>query len=101
MSEHVRRMEDTGLGKMVYFWPVLVGGAMVLISVGGYIATAKFLSDEQIRQEYLIENIQKTQTEQMAINARLVTLSEVVESRLRSIEDWRNGVSDIYVRHRR
>ena len=100
MGEHSRRIEDTPLGQMMYFWPAIIGGAMVLMSIGGYIATAKYLGDEQARQEVLIESIQKAQVDQISINSRLLTITESTEARLKSIEDWRNGVSDVYVRHR-
>lgn len=92
MSEH-RRIEDSILGRVVYFRPLIGGLCALMIAAGGYIATIKFFGDRQDRTEAVVESIQ-------LVTAKLTTLQQVESDRIKSIEDWRNGVSDVYIRHR-
>lgn len=96
-----RRFEDSGFGRAIYIGPLVGSIALTLISIGGFIATIREIGDHQERQDALIEAIQKNQNDQVAINSKLTTLQEVTSRRLDSIEDWRNGVSNIYVTGKR
>lgn len=89
MTHETRRIEDTGLGKIIYFWPIVGGLFLSIMALGGYIATLHQMSDQ-------IQNIQKDRADQISVNSRLVTLEEVTERRLKSIEDWRDGVKGVY-----
>jgi hypothetical protein len=96
------RFEDTPIGRAIYFGPLIGSVILTLISVGGFIATVRYMGVHQDKQDSIIEAIQKTQIDQMLLNTKLAALQQTTESRLSSIEDWRNGVSDIYInRHRR
>lgn len=96
-----RRFEDTGVGRAIYMGPFIGSIILTLISIGGFVATVHIMGIHQDKQDFIIEGIQKTQVEQMALNTKLATLQEVQSKRLDSIEDWRNGVSDIYVTGKR
>lgn len=97
-----RRQQDYGLGKMMHFSPLIGSIILTLISIGGYITTISTMGDHQKNQDVLIAAINKTQNDQVFINSRLTTLQEVTSKRLDSIEDWRNGVNNVYTnRHKR
>lgn len=102
MTEEIphRRQQDSGVGKIVHFIPLIGSIVLTLISIGGYITTISTMGEHQKNQETIIAAIQKTQNDQVFINSRLTTLQEVTSRRLDSIEDWRNGVNDVYTNRR-
>jgi hypothetical protein len=84
MNDHERRrLEDTSLGKVIYFWPLIVGALAVAASLGGYVVVIRSLGNES-------EHFEMFQSSQQSINARLATLLETHDNRIKSLEDWRN-----------
>lgn len=98
----LRRSQDYGIGKLLRWSPLVGSAVLAFISIGGYIATIKFMGDRQNKQDILIEAVQKTQVAQVGINSQLTEITREHDRRINSIEDWRNGVSDSYITgHRR
>lgn len=103
MNEHSRRIEDTPIGKVFYFWPAILGICTAIASAGVYIGVEKTRWDGQAEQQLVIQSMKKTYEEfiqsQVSVNTKLATIIDEHARRLDSIEDWRNGVSDAYITH--
>lgn len=92
-----RRFEDSGIGRAIYIGPFIASVVLTLISVGGFIASVHVMGVHQDKQDVIMDAIQKTFVEQVGINTKLSVRQETTDKRLDSIEDWRNGVSDVYI----
>jgi hypothetical protein len=89
-SHQKRRLEDSILGRIVYFWPLTIGIMAFLTSVGGYIATVHYMGDHINKIESWITEQSSATEERNTILGRLTTLQEVTDKRLNSLEDWRD-----------
>lgn len=85
-----RRVEDSGFGKMVYFWPLIGGIGMIFLSVGGYIATIKYMSNHINIIENWISSQEVESTERNNIMSRLTALQEMTDRRITRLEEWRD-----------
>jgi hypothetical protein len=83
-----RRLEDTLIGRIVYFWPIVIGFSMFLMSAGGYVATLHYIGDRVGTIENWVTNERTASQERNRIMARLTTIEEGHESRLKRLEDW-------------
>lgn len=95
--EDGRRNEDSGLGRLVYLWPVICGVALALTSLGGYITTIHIMGSHLDKIDQLIEGIQHDGVETTKVWSRMIALQETMDKRVSNIEDWRNGVGGIYI----
>lgn len=101
MEEQKRRGADYGIGKLIHYSPLIGSIIIFLVSVGEHISSLKQLGDREDKQEAIIASIQQTQNAQVGINSQLTEIIKEHERRVISIEDWRNGVNDVYVTHHR
>ena len=88
-SDEKRRLDDDPLLNIFKNWQFYGSAAMALIAVGGMITTIKIMGNS-------VERATTFQAQQQSINARLATLIETYDHRIQDLEDWRNGVSEIY-----
>lgn len=97
-----RREYDHGIGRLKRDGPFYGSIILTAISIGGFIATVNIMGKHQDKQDQVLDSLSATLTAQVGINSELKTMQVVTDNRLKSIEDWRNGVSDIYVKeHKR
>ena len=97
-----QRKDDSGWAKFKRDATFIGSMVMAGISIGGFIATVHIMGTHQEKQDALLDGIATTLSAQVGINTELKTMQNVTDNRLKSIEDWRNGVSDIYITgHRR
>ena len=85
-----KRFDDDPLLQIFKNWQFYASAAMALIAIGGFVATIKIMGGAVTKGE-------EFQTQQISINTRLTTLLETHDNRLHSLEDWRNGVNDVYI----
>lgn len=94
MNEHdKRRIDDDPILQIFKNWQFYASAAMALIAIGGMITTIKIMGNSVERATTFQEN-------QQSINSRLTTLVETYGYRIQGLEDWRNGVSDVYSNRR-
>lgn len=71
-----RRAEDTRLGKLAYYYPMIAGMVFVFVSLGGYIATVQYITRDLSDTRHRVEIIEEFTRQQLVINTRLATLME-------------------------
>lgn len=101
MEQNKNRSSDYGVGKLIHLSPLIGGIILTLVSVGGYIATIQNIQNRVVQHDKILEAIQFTQTAQVGINAKLTEIVDEHGDRLKSMENWRNGVNSIYIPGRR
>lgn len=82
-----RRVDDSGIWRVIKVYPILGGLALTLISFGGYLATLRYIGDHLNKIDGWISSQENAATERNIIMARLTTLQEVTNKRLDKLED--------------
>lgn len=88
-KEHTR-IEDTFVGRAMYFFPIVAGTATLLISIGCYVTVIQSLKENMHAVEgrmMVAESSGKLQAELMV---RQQTLMESMDARVKSLESWRD-----------
>lgn len=80
-------MEDSGIGKIAYFYPIVTGIILTLISIGGFIASVHFLGDRLNDHDRHLQKIDTYIETQSDISSRLSIIEASHEKRLDKIED--------------
>lgn len=82
-----RRTSDSGFGKLVYSWPVIVGVFLVLISAGGYIETIHVQDKHLDKIDGWIAAHEKTDVDNAKIIVHLTDLEDSQDRRVSLMED--------------
>lgn len=104
MSENNRRFEDTTIGKLTLSWPMIIGICTLLVALGLTLAT---VGEHTIAISTIFKWHEEGRAERAKLSEAVVQIKDFTEQqkefndsinrRMSSIEDWRNGVSDVYV----
>lgn len=100
-DEHNRRFEDSFIGRIAVSWQMIAGIVFLVFSLGINMAT---LWDHTQHLSQIDQWHKEGQGDRQKLSEAVVQLkdlSEAMDKRIISIEDWRNGVNDIYVHSRR
>ena len=82
-----RRDTDSGIGRLALHYPMYAGAVLVLLSLGGYIATIKYMGGHQDVQDNQIHAIQKEDQDRDKLLSRIVALQETMDRRIIMLED--------------
>ena len=86
MTEHNRRVDDVGLLKFVRFYPIAVGVMLAAVSVGGYLATVKYMGSEITEVKARQTIAEKARFDDVTLVSRVIALQESMEKRLTRLE---------------
>jgi oligoribonuclease (3'-5' exoribonuclease) len=81
MTEHARRFEDTNIGKLIYSYPALVGVALLLMSIGGYIVTINLQDKHLEKIDHWIDMHEKQDGDQARVIQHLADLADAQNQR--------------------
>lgn len=84
--EH-RRVEDTTIGRLAYNYPLIAGIVMVLVSVGGYLATLRYSSDRITVVESRADKSDAAAFATAKLLERISVLQENADKRITRIEN--------------